>query len=102
MASHRYGIHGMREEHFGMAPAELARAGVIVWVPRGGGQMEIVGNEPALMYDSEDDAVAKITATMASPAEQQRLTRLLAGVSDQFSTGHFTRQVREIVNDFRE
>ena len=22
MASHRYGIHGMREEHFGMAPAE--------------------------------------------------------------------------------
>ena len=22
MAAHRYGIHGMREEHFGMAPAE--------------------------------------------------------------------------------
>ena len=43
MATHRYGIHGMREEHFGMAPAELARAGCIVWVPRGGGQMEIVG-----------------------------------------------------------
>ena len=43
MASHRYGIHGMREEHFGMAPAEMARAGAIVWVPRGGGQMEIVG-----------------------------------------------------------
>ena len=52
MASHRYGIHGMREEHFGMAPAELARAGAIVWVPRGGGQMEIVGHEPALMFDS--------------------------------------------------
>ena len=48
MATHRYGIHGMREEHFGMAPAELARAGCIVWVPRGGGQMEIVGHEPAL------------------------------------------------------
>ena len=26
MASHRYGIHGMREEHFGMAPAEMMRA----------------------------------------------------------------------------
>ena len=25
MATHRYGIHGMREEHFGMAPAELAQ-----------------------------------------------------------------------------
>ena len=60
MATHRYGIHGMREEHFGMAPAEMARAGCIVWVPRGGGQMEIVGREPVLMYDSEDDAVEKI------------------------------------------
>ena len=39
-------LHGMREEHFGMAPAEMARAGVIVWVPNGGGQMEIVGDEP--------------------------------------------------------
>ena len=26
-----------------MAPAELVRAGVIVWVPDGGGQVEIVG-----------------------------------------------------------
>jgi glycosyltransferase involved in cell wall biosynthesis len=33
MASCRYGVHGMREEHFGMAPAEMARAGAIVWVP---------------------------------------------------------------------
>ncbi len=50
-----------------MAPAELARAGCIVWVPRGGGQMEIVGDEPALMYDSEDDAVAKIVRTLEDP-----------------------------------
>jgi len=91
----------MREEHFGMAPAELARAGVIVWVPRGGGQMEIVGNEPALMYDSDDDAVAKITSTIASPSEQLRLSRLLAEVSEQFSTGNFIRQVRDIVNNFK-
>jgi glycosyltransferase involved in cell wall biosynthesis len=60
MAEHRYGIHGMREEHFGMAPAEMARAGAIVWVPRGGGQMEIVGREGALMYESDQDAVEKI------------------------------------------
>ena len=100
MASHRYGIHGMREEHFGMAPAELARAGAVVWVPQGGGQMEIVGNEPALMYESDTDAVSKITRTLADPAEQQRLRTLLAGVSEQFSTTHFMRQVREIVSGF--
>ncbi len=68
----------MREEHFGMAPAEMARAGAIVWVPRGGGQMEIVGREPALMYESDDDAVRKISAMLASASEQQRLREHLA------------------------
>lgn len=100
MGSHRYGLHGMREEHFGMAPAELARAGVIVWVPRGGGQMEIVGNEPALMYDSEEDAAAKITTVLGDPAAQERLRRGLAARADRFSTDRFVREVREIVSDF--
>jgi glycosyltransferase involved in cell wall biosynthesis len=100
MATHRYGIHGMREEHFGMAPAELARAGCIVWVPRGGGQMEVVGGEPALMYDSEDDAVEKIARTLASPAEQDRLRQVLTA-SERFSTANFVRQIRDIVGEFR-
>jgi glycosyltransferase involved in cell wall biosynthesis len=101
MASHRYGIHGMREEHFGMAPAELARAGVIVWVPRGGGQMEVVGHEPALQYESDDDAVQKISATLASASEQQRLREKLASISEQFSTVRFMQQVQTIVNEFQ-
>ena len=100
MGSHRYGLHGMREEHFGMAPAEMARAGVIVWVPRAGGQMEIVGNEPVLMYDSEQDAAAKITTVLGDPAEQQRLRQGLAARAGLFSTDRFVREVREIVSDF--
>jgi glycosyltransferase involved in cell wall biosynthesis len=101
MAAHRYGIHGMREEHFGMAPAELARAGAIVWVPRGGGQMEIVGHQPALLYDSDDDAVRKISSTLSSPSEQQRLRETLAAASERFSTERFMQQVRTIVNEFQ-
>lgn len=100
MAAHRYGIHGMREEHFGMAPAELARAGCIVWVPHGGGQMEIVDREPALMYDSEDDAVTKIARTLTDPSEQERLRHVLTG-SERFSTANFVERVRTIVENFR-
>ena len=100
MATHRYGIHGMREEHFGMAPAELARAGCIVWVPRGGGQMEIVSREPALMYDSEDEAAATITRTLRDPAEQDRLRRVLTA-TERFSTANFVANVRAIVENFR-
>jgi glycosyltransferase involved in cell wall biosynthesis len=102
MASHRYGIHGMREEHFGMAPAELARAGAIVWVPNGGGQMEIVGNEPALMYASEDDAVQKIVHTLTNPGEQERLRQILSSKAEEFSTSRFMTQVRDIVDTFPE
>jgi hypothetical protein len=100
MASHRYGIHGMREEHFGMAPAELARAGCLVWVPRGGGQMEIVANEPGLMYESDDDAVAKITRTLTDRGEQERLRQLLAVTSERFSTANFMAAVRGLVDNF--
>jgi glycosyltransferase involved in cell wall biosynthesis len=100
MSSHRYGIHGMREEHFGMAPAELVRAGVIVWVPRGGGQMEIVGHEPALMFDGDDEAVEKIAGTLTDPVEQRRLRDRLAIAGEQFSTAHFIAQVRDAVAGF--
>ncbi|HWI18162.1 MAG TPA: glycosyltransferase [Vicinamibacterales bacterium] len=102
MGSHRYGIHGMREEHFGMAPAELARAGAIVWVPNGGGQMEIVANEPALMYGSEDEAVRSITRTLVDPAEQDRLRAVLAARAGDFSTDRFMEQVRDVVDTFHE
>ena len=95
MASHRYGIHGMREEHFGMAPAELVRAGAIVWVPRGGGQMEIVGHEPALMYDTDDDAVEKIVGTLASAVGAAAAARAAGDASEQFSTARFMQQVRD-------
>ena len=100
MATHRYGIHGMREEHFGMAPAELVRAGQIVWVPRGGGQMEIVGEEPALMFETDDEAVEKILKVLGDPAEQTRLRRVLAERGELFSTDRFVREIRDIVGSF--
>lgn len=100
MSAHRYGIHGMREEHFGMAPAELVRAGAIVWVPDGGGQVEIVGGEPALTYGTEDEAVRKITAVITNVKEQARLRNLLAERGEVFSTDRFVREVREIVAAF--
>ena len=100
MATCRYGIHGMREEHFGMAPAELVRAGQIVWLPKGGGQMEIVGEEPMLMYETEDEAVEKIVAVMGNAAEQERLRRLLAQRGELFSTDRFIKEIREIVSSF--
>ncbi len=102
MASHRYGIHGMREEHFGMAPAEMIGAGMIVWVPRGGGQTEIIGEESSLLYDNEDEAAEKILRVLSETAEQRRLRAHLETQSARFGTDRFENEVRAIVSAFRE
>jgi glycosyltransferase involved in cell wall biosynthesis len=102
LGSHRYGIHGMREEHFGMAPAEMVRAGMIVWVPDGGGQIEIVGNEPSLLFDTEEEAAEKIVNVLSSASEQDRIRRHLAVQAERFGTDRFMNEVREIVASFKE
>ena len=101
IGAHRYGIHGMREEHFGMAPAEMVRAGMIVWVPHGGGQVEIIGDEPALLFDSEDEAADKILGVLTNPLEQDRLRHHLAIRSQLFGTDRFMNEVRAIVQNFK-
>ena len=98
VAGNRYGIHGMREEHFGMAPAEMVRAGCLVWVPNGGGQVEIVG-DPRLAYDAVDEAIGKIVATLHDPHEETMLRKHLAERGEQFSPERFVREVRTAVAD---
>ena len=102
MSDTRYGIHGMRAEHFGMAPAEMTRAGMIVWVPNGGGQVEIVDGEPSLVYDTEEQASDSIVRVVRNEAEQDRLRTLLAARSELFSEGRFMSEMQTIVADFRE
>jgi glycosyltransferase involved in cell wall biosynthesis len=100
LAAHRYGLHGMRNEHFGMAPAEMVRAGMIVWVPNGGGQTEIVGDAPDLIFDDEHDAVEKIVRVTIDPSLQQRYRQYLAQRSQIFSSEHFVSAIQELVATF--
>ena len=92
----RYGLHAMANEHFGMAPAEMATGGCIVWVRDEGGQVEIVGGERRLMFGSTEEAVAKILRTMASAEEQAALRTALAARVPLFSIGRFIEGVRQV------
>ncbi len=100
VTQHRYGIHGMAEEHFGMAVAEMVEAGCIVFVPRGGGQMEIVAGEERLLYKTPAEAIAKITRTLSDAGEQTALRSYLATRKELFSTELFVRRIQEIVRSF--
>ena len=100
VALHRFGIHGTKEEHFGMAVAEMLQAGCIVFVPNGGGQQEIVAPCDYLTYRSHEDAVTKILQVLDSDEEQFRLRECLRPQRDLYSATHFVKKVREIVSDF--
>jgi glycosyltransferase involved in cell wall biosynthesis len=102
VSMHRYGIHGMTEEHFGMAVAELVRGGCLVFVPNGGGQVEIVSGNEQLLYRTADEAAASIVRVMRDPDLQSHLREVLKSNTKQFSTQQFVRRVRELINAFRK
>jgi glycosyltransferase involved in cell wall biosynthesis len=99
IAKHRYGIHGMQNEHFGIAPAEAVAGGCVTFVPGNGGQVDIVGPERRLLYDTTQDAVDKIVRVMTSSSEQEALRTYLATRRALFTTERFMSAIRALVDD---
>ena len=97
VAHQRYGIHAMPQEHFGIAPAEMVRAGCIVFVCNDGGQVEIIGDEPRLRYESNADAVEKISRVLSDENAQAELRAALAKRAALFSTERFMNELRAVV-----
>jgi glycosyltransferase involved in cell wall biosynthesis len=90
----------MREEHFGIAVAEMAAAGCLPFVRRGGGQLEIVGADGPLVYDSAADAVAKIVRVLESPELQSSLRAALWPRAARFAWPAFRDRFRGLVAGF--
>jgi glycosyltransferase involved in cell wall biosynthesis len=97
MSRARYGLQGMREEHYGMAVAEMVRAGMLVFVPNGGGQTEIV-DEPRLLWSSPREAEARIAAVLGDPALRAELARSLRGRSEHLRPERFVIEIRRLVD----
>ncbi len=100
LTRHRYGIHAMEDEHFGMAVAEMVSAGCIPIVPRGGGQVEIVDCDDRMLYTSETEAVDRIERIMGDAKLQDELWRSLAERKELFTTERFVSRIRGLVRDF--
>ncbi|MCB1021776.1 MAG: glycosyltransferase [Acidobacteria bacterium] len=97
VASKRYGLHLMEEEHFGIGVAELMRAGCVPFVHDSGGPPEIIGGQAELSFRSDEDAVEKICSVLGSEALQQRLLERLAPQRELFSEQRFMDEIRHEV-----
>lgn len=96
---HRFGISARWDEAFGIAVAEMVKAGCLVWVPAGGGPTEIVGR-PELIYSGREDAVEKIGRVLRDGNLQAALCEHLEDRKKMFSVDRFAREVRAVVSDF--
>lgn len=97
ICSHRYGLHGKKYEHFGIAVAELVAGGALPFVPDNSGQREVVGEQTALLYDGIDDAVDKITRVLDDPERQQTLQTGLPDPGATFGQKRFQQRIRDLV-----
>jgi glycosyltransferase involved in cell wall biosynthesis len=100
VTQNRYGIHGMVGEHFGIAPAELQKAGCITFVPDDGGPVEIVGHDERVIYHSVDDAVEKIDRMLCDADLRTDVLRAVADRASWFSETRFMAEILEAVEDF--
>ncbi len=72
IVEHQYAIHGMVQEHYGMAVAELVLSGCLTFVHDSGGQVEIVPQHET-RYTEVDDAVEKIHAVLTDESLRRTL-----------------------------
>jgi len=95
VASYKYGIHGRKDEHFGISVAEMAKAGCIVFVPNDGGQTEIV-TDNNLIYSKKEDAVFKICQILENKKKQIETQSRLLTFFSRFSMGNFKSKIIEL------
>lgn len=96
----RYGIHAMEREHFGMAPAEMTRAGILVFCHRSGGLVEVVDGEERLLWNDDVEAVERMRELLSGPEEARAaLSARLRTYASRFSEERFCREVRDVVRE---
>lgn len=95
----KYALHAMVDEHFGIAVAEYLRAGCIPFVHHSGGPAQIIDHNPALLWNTLEDAVEKIEQVLNSPTEQQRLHQWALQRGEQFSEQHFINAIVQTCNE---
>jgi glycosyltransferase involved in cell wall biosynthesis len=100
IAKHRFGIHNTPDEPFGIAVAEMIRAGCVVFTPWTGGQVEITGHDDRLHFSSVEEGAEKIVALLRSPKDLAEVRESLAIKKDLFSTEKFVRDIRQVVAEF--
>lgn len=92
----RYGISACDREAFGIATAEMVKAGIVPFVPRVGAQVEIV-KDSALVFGDIEDASLRIDAVLKSKTLQMDLHEAMRQRGAKFDSNNFCKAVVDLV-----
>lgn len=87
-----FSISAFKNEHFGMATAELFSTGIPVFVPGGGGQTEVPPSTD-FIYNDEDELTAILEDILNRPEAIGKYRDLAQNNKDRFSVEIFERNV---------
>ena len=93
LAGHRYGLHAMENEHFGIAVAEMMRAGCLPFVHDSGGPVEIVGGRRELRFSDAGEGAERLAGVMRDGELEAELRRFTAARQNIFSAEAFCQQL---------
>ncbi|RKS83243.1 glycosyltransferase involved in cell wall biosynthesis [Haloarcula quadrata] len=99
LAKNKYGIHARENEHFGMAVAEMVGSGMLPFVHKSGGQVEIVNEIDYLTYTGKTDAVENISEVISDTRLQKKLLAELPECESNFGKKRFDESIKNIVDN---
>jgi glycosyltransferase involved in cell wall biosynthesis len=94
----RYGIHPFEGEPYGIAVAEMVRAGCIPITRRSGGPPEITGEDERLRFDSAEEGAARLLALMRSEDDRNQIRAQLRRRAPTLAPEEFVRRIRDWVS----
>ena len=98
VSTHKYGLHGRVNEHFGIAVAEILAGGALPFVHNSGGPREIVGEMDDVLYQDVDEAVSKIVEVMEG-SNGNKILRDLPDAEEMFGLKRFRRNIKASISD---
>ena len=98
ISRHAFGIHGKKEEPYGMAVAELVLGGCLTFVPDSGGQVEIA-SLPEVCFSGVEQAVDKICSVLSDPKLRENLSKRQAVERKNITREAFQHRFRSFLDD---
>lgn len=96
LACHKFAVHTLRDEAFGISITEYLKSGIVCVVPNEGGAMEVV-NQPRLTYASDEEAAAILAKLVTDNEFYEAMQYSCADRGSFFTSDRYLTREKELL-----